>query len=95
MNYPEFSDKGEVICQECGVGYKIMTGSHTRRKHGMSIEEYKAKYPGAPNERVTIQLRGDAKMVSPHFFSLSRLVVFHLFVILNSRVYTRLFYFLV
>jgi hypothetical protein len=48
MNYPEFSEKGEVICQECGVGYKVMTGSHTRRKHGMSIEEYKAKYPGAP-----------------------------------------------
>jgi len=47
MNYPEFSDKGEVICQECGAGYKVITGTHTR-KHGMSIEEYRAKYPGAP-----------------------------------------------
>lgn len=47
MKHPEFSEKGEVICQECGVGYKVITGTHTR-KHGMSIEEYRAKYPGAP-----------------------------------------------
>jgi hypothetical protein len=48
MKYPEFSEKGEVICQECGGAYKVLTGSHTRRKHNMSIEDYKAKYPGAP-----------------------------------------------
>ena len=48
MKYPEFSEKGEVICQECGGAYKVLTGTHTRRKHNMSIDEYKAKYPEAP-----------------------------------------------
>lgn len=47
MNFPEFSEKGEVICQECGQGFKVLTGTHTR-KHGMSIEDYRVKYPGAP-----------------------------------------------
>ena len=47
MNFPEFSEKGEVICQECGKGFKVLTGTHTR-KHNMTIEQYRVKYPGAP-----------------------------------------------
>jgi len=47
MNYPEFSEKGEVICQECGKEIQIITGSHLR-KHGMTKKDYTIKYPNAP-----------------------------------------------
>jgi len=47
MNYPEFSEKGEVICQECGKEIQIITGTHLR-KHGMTKRDYTIKYPNAP-----------------------------------------------
>lgn len=43
----EFNEKGQVICQECGKHYNQLTVQHTKL-HGMSVEEYKAKYPNFP-----------------------------------------------
>lgn len=39
----------EVVCQECGkVFYKAIMASHLSRKHSMSTDEYRKKYPGVP-----------------------------------------------
>ncbi len=48
LKYPK-GKNGKVICQECGKDFKLLSPSHLKRKHnGMTISEYKLKYPGCP-----------------------------------------------
>jgi cobaltochelatase CobS len=36
-----------ILCRECGAKYKALP-VHLKRAHGMTVEEYLAKFPGAP-----------------------------------------------
>lgn len=47
MAYPEFSEAGEVICQECGKGLKQLTATHLKT-HNITSARYMEKYPGFP-----------------------------------------------
>jgi hypothetical protein len=41
----QYDEKGMVICQECGKPFGIITSTHLKKSHDMSVEEYKFKYP--------------------------------------------------
>lgn len=43
--YPEFDKEGKIICQICGKSFSMVTPSHLQRKHNMSLEEYRNKFP--------------------------------------------------
>ncbi len=45
--YPEFSEKGKIICQVCGKEFMILTPSHLKT-HGLTYSEYHNQFPGAP-----------------------------------------------
>lgn len=47
LNFDEFRN-GRVICQECGQDFSIIAPAHLKRKHDMSYDDYRAKYPDAP-----------------------------------------------
>ena len=44
--YKEYDEQGKIICQVCGKSFSIISPSHLQRKHNMTFEEYKNKYPG-------------------------------------------------
>jgi len=41
----QYDEKGMVICQECGKSFGMITSTHLKKFHDISIEEYKLKYP--------------------------------------------------
>lgn len=42
---------GEFIeCRVCGKPFKVISNTHTRFKHNITMEQYKSKFPGAPIE---------------------------------------------
>ena len=41
------NEKGEIICQVCGKEMDLMVPAHLKM-HGMTMTEYKEKYPNAP-----------------------------------------------
>jgi len=43
--YPEYNEKGKIICQLCGKPFSIIAPSHLKRKHNISFDEYKNKFP--------------------------------------------------
>ncbi len=45
--YDKLDETGKVICQECGKRFMILTYKHLRL-HGLSMNDYKRKYPGFP-----------------------------------------------
>jgi hypothetical protein len=46
LTYPKGKD-GKAICQECGGEFMLITPAHLK-KHGITIAEYKLKYPDCP-----------------------------------------------
>lgn len=47
-NYPEFDEKGKVICQICGKAFMILTPSHLYTHDGIKYAEYNKMFPDAP-----------------------------------------------
>ena len=47
-NYPEFDEKGKVICQVCGKSFMILTPSHLKTHDGIKYGEYNKMFPDAP-----------------------------------------------
>lgn len=48
LKYPK-GRNNKTICQECGQEFSLISPKHLKQKHnGMTIAEYKLKYPGCP-----------------------------------------------
>ena len=48
LKYPK-GRNGKTICQECGRDFSLISPKHLKEKHnGMTMAEYKLKYPGCP-----------------------------------------------
>jgi hypothetical protein len=48
LKYPK-GRNGKTICQECGQEFTLISPKHLKQKHnGMTMAEYKLKYPGCP-----------------------------------------------
>lgn len=43
-----FTKDGKVICQLCGKPYKIISPTHLKNSHGMSLDTYKEQFSEAP-----------------------------------------------
>lgn len=43
----QFNEKGEAICQICGIAFNLLTPAHLKI-HSTTVKEYKEKYPGCP-----------------------------------------------
>jgi len=54
-----FSDKGQVLCQVCRKPYGVIGSTHLK-KHDMTMEQYKEKFPDAPLSSKSFKVR--AKM---------------------------------
>jgi len=42
-----FNDQGKILCQECNAAYQVIGATHLK-KHGLTMTQYKEKYPDAP-----------------------------------------------
>jgi len=40
------SNKNHIICEICNKKFKMMTGSHLKKYHDITLKEYIIKYPG-------------------------------------------------
>lgn len=43
-----FTNDGKVICQLCGKPYKLISPTHLKNSHGMSLDTYKEQFPDVP-----------------------------------------------
>ena len=43
-----YNEQGKVLCQICQKPYKIISPTHLKRAHDMSLKEYRKKFPDAP-----------------------------------------------
>jgi len=43
-----FTESGKVICQLCGKSYKMITATHLKKFHQLSVEQYREQFPDAP-----------------------------------------------
>jgi hypothetical protein len=46
LKYPK-GKNGKAVCQECGGEFMLISPAHLK-KHGITMAEYKLKYPGCP-----------------------------------------------
>lgn len=46
--FPFTNDDGKVLCQLCGKPYLVITPQHLKKKHNISYNEYKLRFPDAP-----------------------------------------------
>jgi len=44
----QYDEKGQVICQECGKSFGLVTRNHLIKTHNMTFEQYKEKWPKYP-----------------------------------------------
>lgn len=43
--YPEYDEQGKIICQICGKSFSIISPTHLRNKHKITIQEYQKRFP--------------------------------------------------
>lgn len=43
-----YNEQGKVLCQICKNPYKIISPTHLKRSHDITLEEYRKKFPDAP-----------------------------------------------
>lgn len=51
------TDKGKVVCQICGEEFPIITPSHLKNKHGISLSIYRERFPDCPITSVEYKAR--------------------------------------
>lgn len=51
------TDKGKVICQICGEEFPIITPSHLKNKHTISLSIYREKFPDCPITSIEYKAR--------------------------------------
>lgn len=44
--YQEYDEQGKIICQICGKSFSIISPTHLRNKHKITISEYQKRFPG-------------------------------------------------
>lgn len=53
--YEKYDEQGNVICQECGLIFKVLTNNHMKKFHNMSLNNYSERYPGYPIARLKLE----------------------------------------
>jgi len=53
-----YDEEGKVICQICKEAFTVITATHLKKRHNMSVNEYKEKY----NSPVTSKFFGEMRM---------------------------------
>ena len=48
LQFPEFDDKGKVVCQICGKSYQVISPRHLAASHKIEYADYTKRYPTAP-----------------------------------------------
>jgi very-short-patch-repair endonuclease len=47
LPFPEFDEKGKLICQICGKSFLTLSPKHLE-KHNITFDDYRKRYPNAP-----------------------------------------------
>jgi hypothetical protein len=44
----KYNETGQVICQECGKAFNIISPTHLKKSHKMTLDEYRKRYDNFP-----------------------------------------------
>jgi len=58
LPYPKFDENKKVVCQICGKAFLVISPKHLSRIHGVTLAQYRTRYPDAPLSSEEFRSRG-------------------------------------